>query len=150
MRNEVQRLIRRDKNSLFENECKALDQYDRTGKARRLFEKVREVKKTLFKAKQACINDALGNIITEQEPALERWREYNEQLFAKPVNKPTLAIQNYNVLEPVPLYREVSSAILHLKRRKAPGIDWIPADLSGLNAVEALHRLTVKKWRDCS
>ena len=49
----------------------------------------------------------------------------------------------------MPLYREVSSAILHLKRRKAPGVDGIPADLiraSGLNAVEALYRLPV----DCS
>ncbi len=30
--------------------------------------------------------------------------------------------------------------------------DFIPADLIGaseLNAVEALHRLTVKIWRDC-
>ena len=94
-------------------------------------------------SKQACINDAHGNIITEL--ALERWRERNEQLFAKPLNEPTLATQDYNVSEPVPLYQEVSSAILHLKRRKAPGVDEIPADLirvSGLNAVEALHRLT--------
>ena len=116
LRNEVQRLIGlpRDKNSWLENECKALDQYDRTGKARQLFEKVRKVKKTPFKAKQACINDVQGNIITEQEPALERWREYNEQLLAKPLNEPILAIQEYNVSEPVPLYREVTSAILHL------------------------------------
>ena len=85
---------------------------------------------------------------------MERWREYNEQLFAKPLNEPTLATQDYNVPEPVPLYREVSSAILlHLKLRKAPGVDGIPADLiraSGLNAVEALYRLSVKIWCDCS
>ena len=52
----------------------------------------------------------------------------------------------------MPLYREVSSAVLHLKRTKAPGVDGIPADLiraSVLNAVEALYRLTVKIWRDC-
>ena len=105
------------------------------------------MKKTPFKAKQACINDAQGNIITEQESALERWREYNEQLFAKPLNDPTHAIQDYHVPEPVPLYREVSSAILHLKGRKAAGVDGIPADLiraSGLNAVEALHRFNCK------
>ena len=111
------------------------------------------MKKTPFKAKQACINDAQGNVITEQDPALERWREYNKQLFAKLLNEPTLAIQDYNLSEPVPLYREVSSAILHLKRRKAPGVDGIPADLiraSGLNAVEVLYRLTVNIWRDCS
>ena len=111
------------------------------------------MKKTPFKAKQACINDAQGNVITEKEPVLERWREYNEQLFAKPLNEPTLATQDYNVPEPVPLYREVSSAILHLKRMKAPGVDGIPADLiraSGLNAVEAIYRLSVKIWRDCS
>ena len=110
------------------------------------------MKRTPFKAKQACINDAQGNIITEQEPALERWREYNEQLLAKPLNEPTLAIQDYIVSEPVPLYREVSSAIPHIKRRKAPGVDGILADLiraSGLNTVEALYRLTVKIWRDC-
>ena len=51
LRNEVQRLIRRDKNSWLENECKALDQYDRTGKARQLFEKVRKVKKSPLKVK---------------------------------------------------------------------------------------------------
>ena len=68
------------------DDCKALNKYDRTGKARQLFEKVRKVKKTPFTAKQACINDAQGNIITEQEPALDRLREYNEQLFAKPLN----------------------------------------------------------------
>ena len=39
LRNEVQRIIRRHKNSWLENECKALDQYDRTGKARQLFKK---------------------------------------------------------------------------------------------------------------
>ena len=92
-------------------------------------------------------------IITEQEPALNRWREYNKQLLAKPLSETTLAIQDENVSEPVPLYREVTSAILHLKRRKALGVDGIPADLiraSGLNAVEALYRLTVKIWRDCS
>ena len=63
------------------------------------------------------------------------------ELLKKPLNEPTLAIQDYNVPEPMPLYREVSSAILHLKRRKAPGVDGIPADLiraRGLNAVEAL------------
>ena len=77
LRNEVQRLIHRDNNCWLENECKALDQFDRTGKARQQFEKVRKVKKTPFKAKQACINDAQGNVITEKEPVLERWREYN-------------------------------------------------------------------------
>ena len=100
LRNEVQRLIRRDKNSWLENECRALDQYDRTGKARQLFKKVRKVKKTPLNAKQACINDAQGNIITEQEPASERLREYNEQLFAKPLNETTLAIRDYNVSGP--------------------------------------------------
>ena len=39
---------------------------------------------------------------------------------------------------------------LHLKRRKAPGVDGIPDWASGLNAVEALYRLTVKIWCDCS
>ena len=65
-------LYGRDKNSWLENECQALDQYDLTGKARKLFEKVRKVKKTPFKAKQACINDAHGNIITEQRACFRK------------------------------------------------------------------------------
>ena len=61
LRNEVQRLIRRDKNSWLENECKAPNLYDRTGKAWQLFEnKVQKMKKT------PC------NIITEQLRALFR------------------------------------------------------------------------------
>ena len=123
LRHAVQRLIRRDKNSWLENECKALDQFDRTGKARQIFEKVRKVKKTNVKAKQACINGTQGNIITEQEI----WGGgYNEQLFAKPLNEPTLATQDYNGSELVALFKEVSSVILSIIRRKAPGVDGIP------------------------
>ena len=48
LRNEVQRHIRRDKNSWLENECKALDQYDRTGKARQLFEKSTPLQSNLW------------------------------------------------------------------------------------------------------
>ena len=44
LRNEVQRLIRKDKSSWLENECKALDQYDRTGKARQIFERKKSKK----------------------------------------------------------------------------------------------------------
>ena len=58
LRNEVQQRIRVEKNIWFEDECNALDQYDRTGKARQLFAKVREVKTIHFRARQACINDA--------------------------------------------------------------------------------------------
>ena len=70
------------------------------------------------------------------------WREYNEQLFAKPLNNPTLAIQDFNLSEPVRLYQEVSSNTIQLQRRKESRVDGIPADLiraSWANATEALH-----------
>ena len=39
--------------------------------------------------------------------------EYNEQLFAKPLNEPTLAIQNYKVTGPVPRERRRGPVVGH-------------------------------------
>ena len=50
-------MICRYKNAWLEKECAQIDDYDRFGNARAMYNKVKSVKKRPFNAKQACIND---------------------------------------------------------------------------------------------
>ena len=56
---EFQRLARRDKKALFSDECKEIEENNRTGKTRDLFKKIRDTKGT-FHAKMGSIKDRNG------------------------------------------------------------------------------------------
>ena len=55
LKREIQRMTRRDKNAWLEKECAQIDEYDRFGKARAMYNKIKSVKKRPFHANQACI-----------------------------------------------------------------------------------------------
>ena len=52
------------------------------GKARDLFEKIRDTKGT-FHAKMGSVKDRNGRDLTEAEDIKERWQEYTEELYKK-------------------------------------------------------------------
>ena len=53
---EFQRIARRDKRAFLSNQCKEIEENDRTGKTRDLFKKTRDTKGT-FHAKMGSIKD---------------------------------------------------------------------------------------------
>ena len=79
---EFQRIARRDKKAFFSNQCKETEENNRMGKARDLFKKIRDTKKT-FHAKMGSITDRNGMDLTEPEDINKRWQEYKEELYKK-------------------------------------------------------------------
>ena len=79
---EYQRIARRDKKAFFSNQCKEIEENNRMGKARDLFKKIRDTKKT-FHAKMGSIKDRNGMDLTEPEDINKRWQEYKEELYKK-------------------------------------------------------------------
>jgi len=79
---ESQRITRTYKNVFLSDQCKEIDENNRTGKTRDLFKKVRYTKR-IFHAKMGSIKDRNGMDITEAEDIKKRWQEYTEELYKK-------------------------------------------------------------------
>ena len=58
---EFQRIARRDKKTFFSNQCKEIEENNRMGKTRDLFNKIRDTKGT-FHAKMGMIKDRNGRL----------------------------------------------------------------------------------------
>ena len=63
---EFQRIARRDKKVLFNDQCKEMEEYNRRGKTRDLFKKIRDTNGTSH-AKMGSIKDRNGMDLTEAE-----------------------------------------------------------------------------------
>ena len=61
---EFQRIARRDKKAFLSNQCKEIEENNRTGKTNDLFKKIRNIKGT-FHAKMGTIKDTNGMNLTE-------------------------------------------------------------------------------------
>ena len=71
MNAEFQRITRRDKKAFLSDQCKEIEEYNRTGKKRDLFKKVRDTTGTL-QAKMGIIKDRNGMDLTEAEDIKKR------------------------------------------------------------------------------
>ena len=69
---EVQRITGRDKKAFLSDQCKEIEDYNRMGKTRVLFKKIRDTKGT-FHAKTGSIKDRNGMDLTEAEDTKKRW-----------------------------------------------------------------------------
>ena len=61
---EFQRISRRDKKAFLSDQCKETEEYNRMGKTRDLFKKIRDTKGT-FQAKTGAIKDRNSRDLTE-------------------------------------------------------------------------------------
>ena len=82
---EFQRRARRDKKAFLSDQCKEIEENNRMGKTRDLFEKIRNTKGTLH-AKMGTIKDRNGMDLTEAEDIKNRWQEYTEELYKKDIH----------------------------------------------------------------
>ena len=76
---EFQTIARRNKKVFLSNQCKEIEENNRTGKTRDLFKKIRDTK-GIFHAKMGSIKDRNGLDLTEAEDIKKRWQEYTEEL----------------------------------------------------------------------
>jgi len=79
---EFQRITRRDKKAFLSDQCKEIEQSNRTGKSRDLFQKIRDTKGTFY-AQMGSIKDRNGMDLTEAENIKKKWQEYTEELYKK-------------------------------------------------------------------
>ena len=82
---ELQRTARREKKAFLSDQCKEIEENNRMGKTRDLFEKIRNTKGTLH-AKMGTIKDRNGMDLTEAEDIKNRWQEYTEELYKKDIH----------------------------------------------------------------
>ena len=138
---EFQRIARRNKKAFLSNQCKEMEENNRTGKTRDLFNKIRDTKGT-FSAKMGSIKDRNGRDLTETEDIKKRWQEYTEELYKKDLHYPDNHDGVITHLEPHILECEVKWALGSITVNKASGGDGIPGELFQIlndDAVKVLH-----------
>ena len=96
---EFQRIARRDKKAFLSDQCKEIEENNRTGKTRDLFKKIRDTKGP-FHAKMGTIKDRNNMDVIEAEDIKKRWQEYTEELYKKDLNDPNNYDDMITHLEP--------------------------------------------------
>ena len=125
---EFQRIARRDKKAFLGDQYKEIEENNRTGKTRDLFNKTRNTKGTTFHTKMGSIKDRNGMDLTEAEDIKKRWQEYIEELYKKDHDQ-----DNHDGvithLEPDILEREFKWVLGSITMNKANDGDGIPVKL---------------------
>ena len=67
---------------LLSEQCKEIEENNRTRRERDLFKKIRDTRGT-FHARMGTIKDRNGTDLTEAEDIKKRWQEYTEELYKK-------------------------------------------------------------------
>ena len=140
---EFQRIARREKKAFLSDQCKEIEENNRTGKTRDLFKKIRDTKGT-FHAKMGSIKDRNGIDLTEVEDIKKRWQENTEGLYKKDLHDPDNHNDVITHIEPDILECEVKWTLGSITTNKASGGDGIPGELFQIlkdDAVKVLHSI---------
>ena len=84
---EFLRIARRDKKVFLSEQCKEIEENNRMGMTRDLFQKIRDTKGT-HHAKMGRVKDRSSMDLTETEDTKKRWQEYMKELYKKGLNEP--------------------------------------------------------------
>ena len=106
---ECQRIARRDKKVFLSDQCKEIEENNRTGDTSDIFKEIRDIK-GIFHAKIGSIKDRNGMNLTEAEDIKKRWQEYTE-LYKKGLHIPDNHDGVITHLEPDILECEVKWAL---------------------------------------
>ena len=138
---ECQRIARRNKKAFLSDQCKEIEENNRMGKTRHLFNKIRDTKGTLH-AKIGSIKDRNGMDLRQAENIKKRWQEYMKELYKKDLHDPDNHDGVISPLESDILECEVKWALESITMNKASGGDGIPVELFQIlkdDAVKVLH-----------
>ena len=106
---EFQRIARRDNKAFLSDQCKEIEENNRTGDTSDIFKEIRDIK-GIFHAKIGSIKDRNGMDLTEAEDIKKRWQEYTE-LYKKGLHIPDNHDGVITHLEPDILECEVKWAL---------------------------------------
>ena len=125
---EFQRIAWRDKKAFLSDQCKTIEENNRVGNTKDLFNKTRDTK-GIFHAKMGTIKNRNGMDLTEAKDIKKKWQEYTEKLYKKGLNDPDNHDGVITYLEPNILECKVSRALGSITTNKASGRGGIPAEL---------------------
>ena len=149
MNAEFQRIARKDKKAFLRDHCKEMEENNRMGKTRDLFEKIGDTKGTFY-AKMGSIKDRNGMDLTEAENIKKKWQEYTEELYKKNLHDSDNDDCVITHLEPDILERKVKWALGRITMNKASGGDGIPVELFQIlkdDAGKVLHSICQQIWK---
>ena len=145
---EFQRIARRDKKSLLNEQCKEIEGNNRIGKTRDLFKIIQSTKGTSH-AKMGTIKDRNGMNLKEAEDTKKRWQEYIEELYKKYLKDPNNHEAVITHLKSDILECKVKWALQSITMNKASGGDGITAELFQIlknDVVKMLHSVCQQIW----
>ena len=121
---------------------------------RQLYQKVNELTKE-FRPSLKVIKDKNGQVLTENNQILGRWREYCSQMYSAPQNSEVSDVENEieEELEPEPLLDEIRWALNNINDGKSPGCDDVPIELikeGKENSILLYHKIVLKIWKTCT
>ncbi|CAF4488350.1 unnamed protein product, partial [Rotaria sp. Silwood2] len=122
---------------------------------------LRRLKGGRAKIEEMPIWDKYGNLLTNSNDRLDRWREYFSDLLNVPsttdptilhqIQPPPIASKEEQRQNKPPTLVEVEEAIRRMKSGKAAGHDGLPADVikaGGRTLARRLHQIFVDVWED--
>ena len=139
----------RNKKAFLRDQCKEIEENNRKGKTRDLFQKIRDNKGT-FHTKMGTIKGRNSMDLTEAENIKKRWQEYTEELYKKDLHDPDNCDGVFTHLEPDILEFEVRWALGSITTKKANGGEGIPAELFQIledDAVKVLYLIYHQIWK---
>ena len=138
---EFQRIARRVKKAFLNDQCKEIEENNRTGKTRDLFKKIRDTK-AIFHAKMGSIKDRNGMDLTEVEDirgGKNTQKNYTKKIFMIHDNHDGVITH----LEPDVLECKVKWALGSITSNKASGDDGIPIELFQILKDDAVKVLQI-------
>ena len=138
LRGEVQKMLRRDKETELEALCTELEENSRKGNSRVVYQTVKKLTKQ-FQPRTVAINNSIGQKLVEPEEVCQRWMDYCEELYDGDSDDTQIDVQEK---EPPPLKEEIKRAILQSSKRKAPGPDGIAIELLKFGGDMSLSKLS--------
>ena len=120
---------------------------------KQLFKKVQEMTRE-FQPSLKVIKDKQGEVLTENDKTLNRWREYCSAMYSAPQTSENSNEEiEVNEQEPEPLIDEVRWALKEINDGKSPGCDDVPIELIKEGKEKSLtlyHIIVIKIWRTYS
>ena len=131
---EFQKIARRYKKAFFSDQCKKIEENNRMGKTRDLFEKTGDIKGT-FHARVSTIKDRNIKDLTKAEEVKERWQEYTKEQYKNDLNDLDNHDGMITYLEPDILECEVKWALGSITINKASVGDEIPVAIGYMRKI---------------
>ena len=153
-KSKAQQTARHCANTYWQNLCSSIQLAAETGNARGMFEGIKKATGPI-PSKTAPLKSKSGDVITDPEKQMQRWKEHYLELYATINTVTDTALDNIpdlpviEELDNPPTEEELGRAIDCLASGKAPGADGIPPEVlkSGKSVLlRPLHSLLCLCW----